>query len=823
MKKAVAKKANVEKTNLKNANVKKEDAKKTNVTLQSKLALLCVAIFCSGSVIVYRSLGYYSDSVYTNSGNSIFAAMKDAFRKLLEEGSEWLVIAAAFGLVVLLIGYVYLRDKSAAHRFVFEYRYVIALLVLALCVLFKLSGSSIGQWAFSLPYGDNEGLILGRPRGCRTDEYALFTGMTFAQYYDPQGSWPYFGEVLRATSTDMFMVYGQPVLDPSILLRPFQVGFLFLGLSRGLSFYWSARLIALFMASFEFGRMITGDKRGLSLAYALLVALAPAVSWWFSINSLVEMIICISVIAVCFNLYVQEGSVWAESKKRRILLIVVCVYACLVFVFSVYPAWQVPLAYVLLAVIVALAVSHRSTLWGAVKADKLPLALCICVAVVCVVAVALHSSDAILTEMNTDYPGDRIDVGGSYGLTLFRYPVALFLSFVAPSAASGLSVGLPEVFTAFMDFFPLGIVLAAVNLARNRRVDSISVALVVVALFLGLYIAVGFPELIAKVSLMGKSIPARAIVAFSLVNLMLLFREIPKFSLRKNASGKLPAKLPAKMYEQAPKNASGKTSVSVTASKRLEQAPKNASGKTSVSVTASKLPKKAKVAPLGKRQAILLACVCVVAAACLTALCWANEQSFMGAIKIAVVFTLLLLVWLFVTFEKQKPFIVLCVVVAVVSGAFVNPVQKGIEVVDKNPLITQMREISQENPDAKWVGAVSWMSNMTLFAGAPAINSTNIYPNQELWQVLDPSGESKAEWNRYAHLPCTIVSENIGHNFNVTQLDSIAISLTLSDLDKLGVSYIVTNEKPALSDEEMARLTTISVCGDYTIYKLESQ
>lgn len=258
------------------------------------------------------------------------------------------------------------------------------------------------------------------PRGCRTDEYALFTGMTFAQYYDPQGSWPYFGEVLRATPTDMFMVYGQPVLDPSILLRPFQVGFLFLGLS---------------------------------LAYASLVALAPAVSWWFSINSLVEMIICISVIAVCFNLYVQEGSVWAKSKKRRILLIVVCAYTCLVFVFSVYPAWQVPLAYVLLAVIIALAVSHRST----------------------------------------------------------------------------------------------------------------------------------------------------------------------------------------------------------------------------------------------------------------------------------------------------------------------------------------------------------------------------------LWQVLDPSGESKVEWNRYAHLPCTIVSESIGHSFTVTQLDSIAISLTLSDLDKLGVSYIVTNEKPALSEEEMARLTTISVCGDYTIYKLESQ
>lgn len=664
-----------------------------------------------------------------------------------------------FGLAVLLIGYVYLRNKPAANRFIFKYRYLIALLVLAICVLFELSGSSIGQWTSSLPYGENDGLILGRSRGCRTDEYALFTGMTFAQYYDPQGSWPYFGEVMRATSTDMFMVYGQPVLDPSILLRPFQIGYLVFGLSRGLSFYWSARLIALFMASFEFGRMITGDKRALSLAYALLVALAPAVSWWFSINSLVEMLICISVIAVCFSRYVRE-----ENKKKRVLLIVACAYACLVFVFSIYPAWQVPLAYVLLAMIIALAVSHRSGLWRAVKADKLPLILCVCAALACVVAVALHSSDAILTEMNTDYPGDRIDAGGSYGLSLFRYPVAPFLPFVAPSAASGLSLGLPEVLTAFMDFFPLGIVLAVVNYVRSKRIDSVSLALIVVTVFLGIYIAVGFPELIAKVTLMGKSIPMRAIVAFSFANLILLFREIPKFTL----------------------------------------------------------PKKAKGVRLATKPAILLVCICIVAAACLTALCWANEQSFMGGAKVVIVFALLLLVWFFIFFEKQKLFIAVCVVAAVVSGAFVNPVQKGIDVVDQNPLITQMREISQQNPEAKWVGAVSWMSNITLFAGAPAINSTNIYPNQELWQVLDPSGESKAEWNRYAHLPCTIVSESVGHSFTMTQLDSIAISLTLTDLDKLGVSYIVTNEAPDLSEEEMARLTTVSVCGAYTIYKLES-
>lgn len=683
--------------------------------------------------------------------------MKNACKTLLGQESSWLVAAVVFGLVVLLLGYVYLCNKTKANTRIFKYRYVIAFAVLAVCVLFELSGSSIGQWASSLPGAENDGLIFGRPRGCRTDEYALFTGMSFAQYYDPQGSWPYFGEVMRATTTDMFMIYGQPVLDPSILLRPFQIGFLVFGLSRGISFFWSARLIALFMASFELGRVITKDKRGLSLAYAALVALAPTVSWWFSINSLVEMIICLSVIAVCFSRYVLE-----ESKRKRILLIVLCAYACLVFIFSIYPAWQVPLAYVLLAIVVAIAIQNRSGLRVALKADKLPLVLCAVAAIACVAAVAVHSFDAIIAEMNTDYPGDRNDVGGSYGLSLFRYPIALFLAFVAPSASSGLSIGLPEVLTAFMDFFPLGVVLAAVTYIRTRRIDPVSVGLIVSIVFLGAYIALGFPELVAKLTLMGKTIPARAIVAFSFANLLLLFREISKFAR--------PEKLGGSRFDRG--------------------------------------------------FAVVVVCVCVVAAACLTALCWMNDENFLGGIKLAVVFVCLLLVWVVVVFGKQKLFIAACIAIAVVSGGFVNPVQRGIDVVDQNPLITQMRQVAKENPGVKWVGALDWMSNITLFAGVPSINSTNIYPNEELWKVLDPSGESKEVWNRYAHLHCKIVSEGIGHSFNLTQLDSISISLTLDDLKKLDVGLIVSVEPVSLPEKEMACLEVISTCGSFVIYKL---
>ena len=728
------------------------------ISISNAVTLVGFAILCTGSLITYRALTYYNDSLYSESGNSILTAMSEAYQQALA-GRFFPCAAIAFFFVFLLLGFLYLRHKTKANKFIFRYRYAIAFIILILCVIFEISGSSIGEWSKSLPGGENDGLLFGRPRGCRTDEYALFTGMTFAQYYDPQGSWPYFGEVLSGSSTDMFMVYGQPVLDPSILLRPFQVGFLFLGLSKGLSFYWSARIIVLFMTSFEFGRVITKDDRKLALAYALLVSLAPVISWWFSINSLVEMIICFNVLLLSAYGYIRQ-----ENKRNRTLIIVGFAYACLVFLFAIYPAWQIPLTYVLLALLFAIFHKHRRQFLANLKSDKLPLAICAILAIFCAGGVLLHSFDAIVTEMNTDYPGDRTDAGGGYGLALFRFPISLFLPFIPASAASGLSTGLPDKLTAFFDFFPLGIVLFAINSLRKKQIDHLSIALVIAILFLGIYVVIGFPEPLAKITLMGKSIPSRAIVIFSFANLILLFRELPRLGVSANRESN---------GDQA----------------------KN-------------------------RSVAISLCCSILASIALTILCRENDIEFMGYLKSFFVFVVLFCAWAITLLDKQKLFVGLCIVIAIFSGAFVNPIQKGIDAVDSNPLITQIRSIANEAGDTKWVSAVGWMSNLTLFAGAPAVNSTNIYPVPKLWSILDPSGEAKYEWNRYAHLPCTIVSEETGHSFKRTSLDTIEIALTLKDLRQLNVGYIVTNDELELTEYEMEQLNQVYKFNNWVIYKL---
>ena len=716
------------------------------------VAAIVVALFVTFLLFVFGSLRYFDNDLYTNSGNSIPVAMLDAFNKLAQH-SRVMFIFALFLMVAAVVAYFYFQHRPKVDKFIFKHRYLFALGVLVLCVFFELNGSSIGEWAGALPQGENSGLVLGRPRGCRTDEFALFTGMTFAQFYDPQGSWPFLGQVMGATTTNMFMVYGQPVLDLSIIVHPFQVGFLVLGLSRGLSFFWCARAIALFMTSFELGRVITRDNRALSVAFACLTTLAPAVAWWFSINSLVEMLVFFNIVVVCLSKYPNEKNV----IKRRVF-VAVCAYSCVGFVYSIYPAWQVPLAYVLLALIIAIVFQNRSAFLKAVKEDWIAIAICAFVSIVGAVAIALHSWDAIVAEMSTDYPGDRIDAGGGYFLLLFRFPISLFLPFIPASTASGLSSGLPDAFTAFFDFCPLGIVLAVINYKREKKINPVSLALMLVILLIGIYEALGFPEIVAKLTLMGKTIPTRAIVVFSFANLILLFHEIARFQPSKKKSAKAKAGVVS---------------------------------------------------------------VCLLFAITCAALCKLNEGVFVGIVKLAIIIAVLACVWLLVFFDRKRIFMVSCIVIAIVSGAFVNPIQKGIAVVDKNPLITQIRTISQDNKGVKWISAVGWRSNITLFAGAPAINSTNIYPNGELWQVLDPNSERKIEWNRYAHLPCKIVSESEGSSFVNTSLDSISINITLSDLRKLDVEFVVAEEgEMTITDAEMQQLEVVSTCDTVTIYRL---
>ena len=71
----------------------------------------------------------------------------------------------------------------------------------------------------------------------------------------------YFNDLFGNKLADMFIVKDAPVLALAELFRPFHWGYILFGSSRGLAFYWSARLVVLFLAAYEFFLCISNDRR----------------------------------------------------------------------------------------------------------------------------------------------------------------------------------------------------------------------------------------------------------------------------------------------------------------------------------------------------------------------------------------------------------------------------------------------------------------------------------------------------------------------------------------------------------------------------------
>ena len=420
---------------------------------------------------------------------------------------------------LFLVSYLCLSEWQIG-AIVYKFRYVIAVGLLIISVLLSLSGSSIGMWGKSLPEGSTSGLLMGTPRSFRTDEWALFTPMVFAQFLDPQGTLPYFGEVFRGIATDMYIIYGQPVWDVAMIFRPFQWGYLLLGLERGLAFFWASRLIVLFMATFELGMLLTEKSKSLSVSLAAMVSFAPVVQWWFSINSFVEMIVFTEIIVLSLLKFFNTKNV--AIKCGLCLLLVISTGG---FALTLYPAWEMPMAWLVFFLVIGIFLHNRENLHFECKKDA-PI---LCAGVIALLAGMVHiylkSEDTISAVINTAYPGQRVGTGGGGLLMSLRYPVSYFLPYIRD--AQTLSTGVQDSATMFFDLFPLGIMLALWVILKQRVHDSILISLLIPTTIIGLYCFVGFPEWLATATLLGHSITSRALVVFSLLNLLILFRTVP--------------------------------------------------------------------------------------------------------------------------------------------------------------------------------------------------------------------------------------------------------------------------------------------------------
>lgn len=426
----------------------------------------------------------------------------------------------------LVRDYDLVRRVKAMPEWLYRYRWPVGLVLWLVLTFFQIHGSSIGIYTKALDVPELDSAVIGFSRADRFDEWINMTSFAFSQYVPgPDGStFNYFNPYLRAVPTDVFIVLGQPVWDICTLFRPFMLGYLFLPQGNGLAFYWTGRLILLALVSYEFARLWTKDQRSLSGIYTLVIVLSPAVQWWFAVNGFVEMLIAGQAAILVLWKYLQCHRVWQQLGWSLLFA-----YLADMYVYTMYPAWQIPFAYIFL--IFALWIIkkyHEAHKWGMI--DILCAFLFIGIVVFPLIHTLSISSESVALIRNSEYPGQRFITGGGLSWDwLFNSGLGVILPFSAitePQFTFNM--------TQFFDFAPLGILLTVYKLCKTKQLDFLLGALLLLNLVFISFCLLPWPRWLVMATLLFEVPTGRMIIPISFINILLLVRVFTLWPQRLN-------------------------------------------------------------------------------------------------------------------------------------------------------------------------------------------------------------------------------------------------------------------------------------------------
>lgn len=652
---------------------------------------------------------------------------------------------------VFVCMYIYSKHEERINDFLYRYRYAIALIILIVGVSLRVSGSSIGMWGQYIGQSENDNVLLGVSRAIRSDEYGALTPLAFSQAQSTL-FYPYFNDIPRGTLTDMYIVYGQPVWDFTVLFRPQHWGYLLLGLDHGMSYYWVFRFLLLFMAIFELGNIVTNKNKKLSVFIALLVVFSPVTQWWFAVNSVAEILAFGAYGVVCIYKYMRT-----KSYRVRMFMTVLLAWIIIVYALSFYPAWQVPMAYVYVGMALYFLVSKENRKSIDLKKDGSLLALLVLIVVAGLLVVYQKSSETIQTVLNTAYPGKRVDSGGGLGSWLFDYPLSMFYGFTGVRSEREMDI--------LFDFFPISNLVGLYVMYKRR--DILLSIMNGISVFLFVYITFGFPSFFAKLTLMSYTTPVRVLLSFGIVNLFILARSMDIYT-----------------------------------------------------ITINTVVKKA-VLFLG-----VGAVVCVSVYQKSEYIKWMvssylSNQGILAIILILCVYLLLVYICICLFSNKHKNLIASISIMLFGTGLIVNPLRSGIDVIYKNDLVENIKHINTMD-SGKWiVDTVDYpIINAPILAGASTINSTNVYPNLEIWRSLDLTGEYDDIYNRYAHVSVDIVDTE-KTIFELPVADNIVVKLPHKFLKKLDVKYVLTNRDLTIFNTNEYQFELMGTYNGFHIFRIK--
>lgn len=145
----------------------------------------------------------------------------------------------------------------------------------------------------------------------------------------------------------------------------------------------------------------------------------------------------------------------------------------------------------------------------------------------------------------------------------------------------------------------------------------------------------------------------------------------------------------------------------------------------------------------------------------------------------------------------RKVLLTFLVIFSLIGGLLVNPITKGVYAVTDTDFAKSIQKIVAEDEDALWITTdnIMVLANYAVANGAKTLNSTNIYPNANIFKTVlgkEKSEEQKDIWNRYAHIEIVIDDEN---KVELKDKDKVKLYITVDKLKELNIDYIITYDE----------------------------
>ena len=600
-------------------------------------------------------------------------------------------------------------------------------------------------------------LLMTRPRYVRSDEWLMYTPFALAQL-SHNLRFPVVNKNI-GTGQNMLSVPCTPVWHLCSVARPNTWGY-FLGSPRqGLAWQWWFQVFGCFTVLCLLFEVILGGHW----------KLAAFGAFWF----------CSSAYTVCWSLWPAHVTMFAAlaclsayhllaSSKPRVQIISAVLLGLSIsgFAMILYPAWQVPLAYLFLLIFASLC--FRDRLHRAFKAISLSriISMTLAAAVLLIIGGSFLTAalPALKLMSNTTYPGHRVSLGGDLALRdVFRGTYNLISIYKTPELLRNNSEA-----SSFYLLFPAALVGYALSKRLRSALGVIGLALIGFLGFMLLFVLAGFPRPIAMLSLFTYVPTERADLPIGLASIILCVMILA----RTNAANAL------SVFGSLAPAISGGVAMFVL-----------------LLITGLSLMKSAGGFP---------------------------SRGFLLAASAMVAVTSVLMLT-----GRVKLFCAVMGLILVATAASFNPLATNLDFVYRSELaraITRFNQTSETPP--LWVCYGGKHAEMLVAVlGGRTISGIHWPPQVSFWRMLDPAGNRQSMYNRLAYLTLTYDEDDYAANLSGSGVDlTLRISPANPILRTMGARYILAcGEAQRSVNQRRFPLVHKSDNGDFSIFEIPEE